>query len=118
MKRFKKIFVLVLVVCAASFMFAGCGDSSNHTVTFMKATSIVSIKGKIQCSYVSVKTISVEDGGVIGSAPVNTQNGSFYRFAGWYTEKECLNQWNLYKDEVRSNLTLYPKYEKVSLSGA
>ena len=82
----------------------------------MKVSAITYTQCKgVQCVYVSADTISVEDGEVIGSAPVNTQygGGTIYRFAGWYTEKECLNRWDLYRDEVRSNLTLYPKYEKV-----
>ena len=118
MKKILKMFVLVLAVCTAACVFTGC--SKNHTVTFMTAKNISYTNSKgVQCVYVSTgdNKISVEDGEVIGSAPINPQygTGDLYRFVGWFTEKECINQWDLYRDEVKSDLTLYPKYEKISL---
>lgn len=35
-----------------------------------------------------------------------------FDFVGWYTELEYINQWNLYNDYVKSNMTLYAKWEK------
>ena len=121
MKKFAKILSLIVIFSALACIFVSCNSNqkADHTVTFMTVSSITYTKttGMI-CSYVSKSKnkISVKDGEIIGPAPVDTKYGSgtLYRFIGWYTEKDYINRWDLYKDEVRSDLTLYPKYERIS----
>lgn len=121
MKRFAKtipLISLIFVLFLATCILVGCNNAKTYSVIFMTATNITYSESQgVQCFYISTDndTIFVEEGSVIGSAPVKTQygTGQLYQFAGWFTEEECINQWDLYRDEVRSNLTLYPKYVRV-----
>ncbi|MDR0197966.1 MAG: InlB B-repeat-containing protein [Oscillospiraceae bacterium] len=45
------------------------------------------------------------------SKPSNPRR-SGYTFVGWYTEKSGKNVWNVSKDKVNKNTTLYAKWEK------
>lgn len=117
MKKVLSTLSLTLILIFVSCILIGCGDKE-YKVTFMSAVNILySDNLGISCVYRSKDegVIFVKEGEVIGASPVNTTygTGNYFKFVGWYTEEECLNQWDLYRDEVRSNLTLYPKYIKV-----
>lgn len=121
MKQYTKtipLLSLVFILFLATCMLAGCNNAKTYSVVFMTAINITYTESQgVNCIYSSTNndTIFVEEGNVIGSAPVNTQygTGKLYQFAGWFTEKECINQWDLFRDEVKSNLTLYPKYVRI-----
>ena len=122
MKQFAKtipLFSLVFVLFFATCMLVGCNkdnqSTTTYTVTFMRASYIIDTGDDISYNYLTNKQISVEENSVIGSISINTKygTGKLYQFAGWFTEEECINQWDLYRDEVRSNLTLYPKYVRI-----
>ena len=48
--------------------------------------------------------------GTIISKPEDPAAGG-YTFGGWYKEKECIEEWNFAEDEVKSDITLYAKWE-------
>ena len=39
-----------------------------------------------------------------------------YEFAGWYKESECLNAWNFATDSVSASITLYARWQIVTLA--
>ena len=104
-------FVFALIIPLS--IFAGCG--STYKITFMKATSLTYLRGTETISYVFAEntTIEIKKGEVIGSnnEPDTTYGTGFtFKFDGWYTDKNFNYKWDLNKDEVKTNLTLYPKY--------
>ena len=114
-KKLPKVLTCLLI---AVFMLAcvpyltACNDEK-HSVKFKVAASI-STYVDFNVVYKSAGSIEVKDGECIGSdAPDPTYaGGQTFEFAGWYTEKELINKWDIYKDEVRSDMTLYAKYIK------
>ena len=114
-KKISKVFIFSLVaimVLSCVPLLSACKDNT-YNVEFKVASSINSF-GELTVFYKTADTIEVEDGECIGSAAPNPTyaGGQTYEFAGWYTEKELINKWDIYKDEVRSNMTLYAKYIK------
>ena len=111
----KSLVILLLLVCVLPF-FAGCNNTqtNNYEVTFMTASHITSVSDDVTVFYQKAKTVTVEKGGYIGSqAPSATYGtGKTYVFAGWYTEQEYVYKWDLNKDQVNTNITLYAKYTK------
>jgi len=107
--------VLSLFILLSSLvLLSGCEKERKYEVTFMIADSIVVQGESFKVNYKEADSIKIYDEELIGNkAPdAEYQNSITYTFAGWYTEKECINSWNLYKDEVESNVTLYAKYVK------
>lgn len=120
MKKIIPNFLLIIFLTLTAIMFVGCKQNKNtYSVTFMKASRISysSYNSKITYTYISNSTIEIEKNEVIGTnnAP-DTQylNGRTYRFIGWYTDKEFNYMWDLSKDEVKSDLILYPRYQKIN----
>lgn len=99
----------ILVACN------GNETPTTYNVTFMTASTVSYIGDNVKVYYNEKSKISVEKDSYIGSqAPDATYgSGRFYAFVGWYTEKECINSWNTYKDAVNCDITLYAKYIKV-----
>lgn len=59
----------------------------------------------------AIDTIIVE-----GTALINEPDepqADYFNFAGWYKEKECINQWNFSTDKVNANITLYAKWVNI-----
>lgn len=51
--------------------------------------------------------VTVDDGDVIGYNNVSDPYRDGYYFNGWYTEPECVNNWDIESDTVVGNMTLY-----------
>lgn len=105
------IFIFALIM-PLSFL-TGCG--STYKITFMKATWLRYVQETeiILYDFTENTTIEVKNGEIIGSEnePNTTYGtGTVYKFEGWYTDENHNYKWDLNKDEVKTNLTLYPKY--------
>ncbi len=50
----------------------------------------------------------VQEGSLVVEPTPPTAEG--YSFDGWFTEPECINEWNFKRDTVTGNLTLYAKW--------
>ena len=87
-------------------LFVGCEQEETYTITFMKLDSPTAKK------FTEETTIQCEANSVIGDKAPLFKLNSYYVFAGWYTEEGCINTWNLYTDEVKSNITLYARFDK------
>ena len=114
-KKLSKLIVcsiVAIMILACVPLFSACKDKT-YSVEFKVASSINSF-GELTVFYKTADTIEVEDGECIGNSAPNATyaGGHTYEFAGWYTEKELINKWDIYKDEVRSDMTLYAKYIK------
>lgn len=117
MKKRFSIFLLLLI-CVMPILVACNEAPTTYSVTFMTPKTISVISGEMYINpkaYQPKSTITVEAGKYIGDqAPDATYGtGRLYAFVGWYTEKECINSWNTYKDAVNCDITLYAKYVKV-----
>lgn len=103
--------LFLLVIYPLSICFTGC--SSTYTVTFMKASNLSYYNDTVRCIYIKDFSIEISKGQVIGTeeSPNPTfGDGRVYKFDGWFTDKEYNYKWDLNKDEVKTNITLYPKY--------
>ena len=114
-KKLSKVIISLLVITLLSFatILSACGENKKTcTIQFKVAQYISSINNSVV--YKVKKTIDIDVGECIGDSAPDGKYGTgyTYEFAGWYTEIELINSWNLYKDEVRTNMVLYAKYIK------
>ncbi|MBR3790943.1 MAG: InlB B-repeat-containing protein [Clostridia bacterium] len=112
-KYFCSICLLVACCCVIPFL-TGCGET--HTIRFMDGNpNYDTILEKIHITYRLESTITVAHNDIIGDespAPMGTKYSSNWRFLGWYTSQDGTDKWDLYRDEVKSDMTLYAIYEK------
>ena len=94
-----RILALLLVICMGLGLLSGC-NQTQYTVCFegnyygsQALASITATHGK--------KLPQVED-------PVREG----YVFAGWYTDANLTKAWNVQKDKVTSDMTLYAAWDK------
>ena len=117
MSKISKLFVpmiFILVVFACCSFLTACEEENApviYTVEFY-APSATNLSKENPKFFSKVTSIEINKGECIGgNAPTQSFVSSLnYTFVGWYTEKEYINPWNLYKDEVQTNMTLYAKY--------
>ena len=105
----KKLFILIIICCVICTLFVGCQKEEpvvTYTVTFIQP-------GNMATAERVIAKITCEANSVIGNKAPEAGKYPFKKFKGWYTEKELLTQWNLYSDEVKSDMTLYPLYEMI-----
>lgn len=113
MKKLLKPITICLLLLII-FSCAACGKNT-YTVTFMKVQHMYETSnGDMNYKFIKNTTVEISKGEVIGTdnSPSTNYQSYKYIFAGWYTEKEFINKWDLNQDEVKSNITLYPKYVK------
>ena len=120
-KRFLSIIFAVILICT---LFAGCKDKEEETIethtvklfTPLYLFSSLSIFDRYEHAFGDyyVITKEINDGEVIGSITLQNIKEDSYRFCGWFSDKEHIYQWNPVKDEVRCDLILYSKWEKIT----
>ena len=77
-------------------------------MTLEELAAITGYSGKA-----GVSKVECEANSAIGNKAPEAGKYPFKKFKGRYPEKELLTQWNLYSDEVKSDMTLYPRYEMI-----
>jgi len=96
MKRILSLFVFLLML----FAFVAC-KGTTYKVTFDS-------KGGS-----AVAAVEVKDGDLLKEPPAPTKDG--YQFKGWYKDEEYKEQWKFNADKVTGNITLYAKWEAVTV---
>lgn len=131
----KKATTLLIALCILICSLVSCGTSGGaeteqteqtvyHTVTLYLVTDNVNLYGKTINSekqfFSAIKPIEIQvaDGEIIGEIDLDNMNYSDKTFSGWYTEKACVTIWNIYKDEVRTDMQLYGYYKHNAPSGS
>jgi len=95
-----RILALLLVVCMAfSILLSGC-DQTPYTVSF---------DGNYEGSQ-EIADVTVTSGKKLPQLENPTRDG--YVFLGWYADAGLTTPWDLQKDKVTSNLTLYAGWDK------
>lgn len=117
MKKILTFLLIIIIISVFPIFLCSCScknvDTTTYTVTFMQATLSYNSHTDMVNHIFSKKTIiHVSEGNVVGSANEPNVDKYGYTFSGWYTDKYFNDKWNLNKDEVNSNLILYPKYVK------
>ena len=97
MKRFFSIGAL----CAAMFCLALTGCKHTEPKTFT-----VTFNSQGGSAVAAIKNIA--DGARITKPAEPTKNS--FMFGGWYKEQACTNAWNFTADVVKSDITLYAKW--------
>lgn len=99
----KKILIVLMCFIFCLFPLSGCNDDSDeyYTVTFYVAIVQNSTK-----YYREQSNIEVKHGDVIGNKAPSVS----YRDYIWYTSKAGNIEWNLYSDEVKSDMNLYGRW--------
>lgn len=98
------VIVLVLLLAASVFTLAACKSKETYTVTFnSNGGSVVN------------STLNVPHNTVISEPPAPTREG--YTFKGWFSDIKLTNAWNFASDKVKSNMTLYAKWEYNATNG-
>ena len=96
----KRVFALFLVACMAlGVVLSGC-DQTQYTVHF---------EGNYYgCQ--ELASMTVTSGKKLAQVDVPVREG--YVFLGWYTDAGLTNAWDLQKDKVKSDMTLYAAWDK------
>lgn len=88
----KRLSLIVLFLFA--LLLVGCTETT-HTVTFNNEGN--------------TSTVEVVDGNLLDRPTDPTKDG--YTFKGWFKDEAFKEPWNWTEDKVKSNLTLYAKWE-------
>ena len=95
-----RVLALLLVVCMAlGILLSGC-DRTQCTVSF---------EGNYEGSQ-KIAAITVTSGQKLSQVETPVRDG--YVFLGWYTDAGLTTPWNLQKDKVKGDLTLYAGWDK------
>ena len=95
-----RVFALVLVTCMVlGVALSGC-DQTQYTVQ---------LEGNYHGSQ-KLESVSVTSGKKLPQVATPEREG--YVFLGWYTDANLTNPWNLQKDKVKSDMTLYAGWDK------
>ena len=95
-----RVFALFLVICMGlGILLSGC-DQTQYTVQF---------KGNYDgCQEMAAMTVT--SGKKLAQVDVPVREG--YVFLGWYTDAGLTNAWDLQKDKVKSDMTLYAAWDQ------
>lgn len=113
MRRIKNAIKLCLLVVAAASCFAavacGSGESQSGSV---RVKYTVSFDTNTEYLTNTVLDQKVKEGMHAKKPTVEITDSSVkdYVVFGWYTEKECVNEWNFRKDKITGDMTLYAKW--------
>lgn len=116
----KRLLSVLFAACLVFIFFTGCKDKPNlYTVTVYSSekaypNDLRQYMYKKVDGFIILQQLEIESGSVLGNVGKGNYLKDKYRFCGWYTDKDYTEQWNLYKDEVRSDMTLYAKWEKIN----
>ena len=95
-----RVLALLLVVCMAlGILLSGC-DRTQCTVSF---------DGNYNGSQ-QIAAVTVTSGQKLSQTETPVRDG--YVFLGWYTDAGLTTPWNLQKDKVKGDLTLYAGWDK------
>lgn len=95
-----RVLALLLVVCMAlGILLSGC-DRTQCTVSF---------DGNYNGSQ-QIDAVTVTSGQKLSQTETPVRDG--YVFLGWYTDAGLTTPWNLQKDKVKGDLTLYAGWDK------
>jgi len=99
----KKLIILGFSLLSAAFLLTNCGGKDDSKPVF---TIVFDGQGKVEND-----TIFAE--GKVTIAEPTEPKTDYFNFAGWYKEKECINQWNFNTDKVDAPITLYAKWVNI-----
>lgn len=119
MKKRLAITLAALLLFAACVSFSGC--TKTYTVTLISDYNKDFTKHKgnnllFENVYDGVwDKIEVKENGVIGNIEVDVKlaEKKGYKFCGWFTDESYTLQWNTLTDPVKTNITLYAKWEEI-----
>ena len=95
-----RVLALLLVVCMAlGILLSGC-DQTPYTVSF---------EGNYDGSQ-EIADVTVTSGQKLSQTETPVRDG--YVFLGWYTDAGLTTPWDLQKDKVKGDLTLYAGWDK------
>ena len=96
-KLSRTITAVVLSICLLLTMLSGYSLFATYTVSF-------DVPGQ------TIPSQTVRSGQKV--APVEVQEPEGYVFEGWYQDENLTQPWNLETDKVRSDMTLYPAWDR------
>ncbi len=100
MKKQLLAIIMIIIALASVVLLASCGDENNPEQQ-PKPVYSVALMG---VHYGLISTIKVTEGDTIASQ----LNSSLKRYA-WYTSKYGDIEWNIYKDVVTCDMTLFAR---------
>ncbi len=97
--------LIIMALCFCMVSLVSCAEKEPHTVT----VCFVTVDKQERKSVSSDTTeIQVEHGSPVGDISSMCPSGTF---VGLYTDKVCMSEWNMHKDKVKSDMTLYLYYK-------
>lgn len=96
----KKFVILGLSLLSLACLITSCNGKDDSKPIF---TVVFNGQEKVENDTISVEGITLI------TEPTEPKT-DYFNFAGWYKEKECINQWNFNTDKVDAPITLYAKW--------
>lgn len=97
--------LLVLVLLCTPILLVACNNDvdDDSPVAVEMHTVTIRIKG------IDLYEFEVEDGGIIGDFTTYTENSlsTFVANYYYYTDMNCTKEWDLFRDRVYTDMTLY-----------
>lgn len=124
MKKTISIILALLLLTTVCFLLVACGDKEaiTYTVT-IRSEWEKSFKHKyIKNSALSLlyydgvwEKREIKENDIVGEIEVDNETAQKkgYKFCGWFVDEACTMAWNTMLDPVRSDMTLYAKWEEI-----
>ena len=116
-KKLLTILLCLTTMLGVAGVAAACGetgtDSQSSSVAQSKTTATIKFDINLDgytTNVVKDKTVSIGKRVPIAKAYVTGDNPDNLQLYGWYTDKECTNEWDFKSDLVEDDMTLYAKW--------
>ena len=112
--RFTILCYVILTLICFAFMLTACSVEKNYTVTLWSEINPYRWEDKHSMGWfldfpAAYKTVEIAEGDILGN--IELPDGADEHFLGWFIDKNYTLQFNQYVDPVKSDMTLYAKWD-------
>lgn len=114
--RIAAIFCTIAMLISFTFILTACGaeDQKTYTVTLWSEINPYRWEDKHSIGWfldfpAAYKTVEIAEGDILGN--IELPDGADEHFLGWFIDKNYTLQFNQYVDPVKSDMTLYAKWD-------
>lgn len=108
-RKFTKI-LLCLALLTLALALCACEQTSTNTTTRQKYTVHFDVNTEYATNAVLDQSVKENMHAKQPSVETTDESMQDYVVFGWYTEKECVNEWNFRRHIITSDITLYAKW--------
>ena len=112
--KMKKFLTMAAIAAICVPMLTACSVEKNYTVTLWSEINPYRWEDKHSMGWfldfpAAYKTVEIAEGDILGN--IELPDGADEHFLGWFIDKNYTLQFNQYVDPVKSDMTLYAKWD-------